>query len=70
MSIQNHLIELVTRATTEGIFQLSKTNWTDNMSITNQQNFLLTFPNELELIGPAMLGELLSLMSFIRELVT
>jgi hypothetical protein len=49
---------------------LSKTNWTDNMSITKQQNFLLTFPNELELIGPAMLGALLSLMSFIRESVT
>jgi hypothetical protein len=40
------------------------------MSITKQQNFLLTFPNELELIGLAMLGALLSLMSFIRELVT
>ncbi len=48
---------------------MSKTNWTDNMSISKQQNFVLTFPNELELIGPAMLGALLSLISFIRELV-
>jgi hypothetical protein len=40
------------------------------MSITKGQNFLLTLPNELELIGPEMLGALLSLMSFIRELVT
>ena len=49
---------------------LPKTNWTDNMSITKRQNFLLTFLNLLELIGLAMLGALLSLMSFIRESVT
>jgi hypothetical protein len=39
------------------------------MSITKHQNFLLTFPNELKLIVPAMSGALLSLMSFIRESV-
>jgi len=32
--------------------QLSKTSCTDNISMTKQQNFLLTLQNELELIGP------------------
>ncbi len=40
------------------------------MLIIKQQNFLLNFPNELELIGLAMSGALLSLMSFIRKSVT
>jgi len=34
--------------------QLSKTSCTDNISMTKRQKCLLTLPNELELIGPAI----------------
>jgi hypothetical protein len=51
-------------------YQLLKTSCTDNMPMTKQQKNLFTRPNELELVGPAISGALLSLRSFIRESVT
>ena len=49
-------------------YQLSKTNWRDNMSMKKQTNFLFMRPKELLLMGPCSgSGALVILINFIKE---
>ena len=50
------------------MYQLSKTNWRDNMSMKKRTNFLFTRPKELLLMGPwSGSGALVILINFIKE---
>ena len=50
------------------MYQLSKTNWWDNMSMKKWTNFLFTCPKELLLMGPwSGSGALVILINFIKE---